>query len=191
MKTISRCICALLLMLVYNPSIAQKHNAEWVPNDCPYEYLALFQYAPAAERYMFCLPFQYKDQMKFAAFQRGALENYIEVHEGISNEIIRADRTINYIYKAAPIKAHVPFDSLAKFGFDFADSTVEADAVASKGQQYFIDYYFNENGCSNRGQDAALLKHLQKWCIMARQDGETGCLLIRGQMRNLRFDNKQ
>ena len=79
------------------------------------------------------------------------------------------------------LKSTIPLDSLHLFHFASDTQTRTVDAIAKKGEKYFINHFFNKFGCIKQEFDnyePAIMKYLQLWCIAASQDGETGYLRI-------------
>jgi hypothetical protein len=102
-------------------------------------------------------------------------------HHHTSSRLDFASAFTRYFYKGIPLASKEPLDSLIRQGFGFTLHPNEADAIAQRGEKYFISYYFNKFGClreDRKVSDASIMKHLQNWCIWAFQDDETGCLVI-------------
>ena len=142
---------------------------------CPYAYFSL----RTSMEYRSYFSFQIKVQgnVRLACGMFGELDYYYKKHN-----ISKMESTIvDELSRQMIINNSDPIDSLYFFNFASANQIKEVDAIAQKGEKYFINYYFNKFGCIKKefaAYEPAIMKWLQSWCIAANQDGETGCLRI-------------
>lgn len=166
-------VLAFLILSGVKPCSAQT-------NKCPSTYFALTMYDEHPQ-YLLSLQVNYNGTQRLACVQAEDLYAYCQKYQNTSSKLDFISTFTGHFYRGIPLASKVPLDSLVRFGFAFTIHPDETDAIAQKGENYFISYYFNKFGCLRQDRkvnDASVMKHLQNWCIWAFWEHETGCLVV-------------
>jgi len=152
-------------------------NAFAQSSSCPSDYFEL----RTTSREYFSFRVEYENVVLFACGTVNDLMFYHKKYKNPERGPYNKNDVASFLKKGFVLKSAVPFDSL--YFFDFASSAEirEVDAVALKGEKYFLNHYFGKKTylrLDRKMANAALVKHLQNWCIVARQDDESGYLAI-------------
>ncbi|RTQ50637.1 hypothetical protein EJV47_08355 [Hymenobacter gummosus] len=148
---------------------------------CPYNYLSLVLYGPDAYTQYVSFHVSYQGRTRLACTNARRYLKFIE-----ASRPGRLDPERRFLDRAEAIPSPVPFDSLQ---FEWAGNDARVAQVARQGEKYFLAYYFNQYGCllSEKGVNAAdVMPYLQRWCIVAHQDDETGCLVVDSKVMRVR-----
>lgn len=151
---------------------------------CPYDYYELPVFISITNSYVFTFRISYQGKERLAYGQVADLERYFSTYEHQKRDLFMGLKIADLLAKNRILVSKVPLDSLKVFGY--SPNPAEADAIAEKGEQYFLRYYFNEQGCLRQDRKvhpASVMKHLQNWCILASEDHETGCLVYHSKVQ--------
>jgi len=182
MSSVSRLfLCALLTGLGAMP--AQHARAQ--ASSCPYEYFELPAFYSLTNSYVFSFQIRHNGQQEWVCAEVEALHGYFEKYEGLDPGMATGQRLVDLMTKGRVLDLRAPLGSLS---FTVAATTTAADAIAAKGEAYFLHYYFTAQGCLREDRqvsEAAVMKHLQRWCILAFHQHETGCLMYAVRMQRV------
>ena len=154
-------------------------------SQCPYEYFGLPAFYSLTNSYVFSFQIRYKGQQQWACAEGETLHRYFEKYEGLAPSMDTGLRLVDLLAKGRVLELRAPLDSLS---FAVAATSTEADAIAVKGEASFLHYYFTTQGCLREDRqvsEAAVMKHLQRWCILAFREHETGCLMYAVRMQRV------
>ncbi|MDO7851614.1 hypothetical protein [Hymenobacter convexus] len=146
-------------------------------SQCPYEYFQL----RTNERDYFSFNVAFKGTTRLACGTFQDVKGFYKKYPPFNREYTDYDLA-SILARGLTLKSPVPLDSLVSLDFALMIDIEKANAIAAKGEQYFLAYYFNRFGGlreDRKASPAAVMKHLQKWCIAASQDDETGILCAR------------
>jgi hypothetical protein len=176
-----------LLCLLLCGTGASLANQVWAQvSKCPYEYFELPVFSSITNNYVYSFRVSYQGQQRLACALVSELHDYFVKYEHLTYDLSTGQRMMDLLTKGRVLESKVPFDSLDSF--TFSPNPTEADAVAAKGEGYFLRYYFNPYGCLREERKvnmASVMKHLQNWCILGGQNHETGCLIYHSKLQKI------
>lgn len=167
------------LVAILLVGIAPRACAQGSP--CLYEYFDLRTRPDDRNYFSVVVTFQGSSRRAFGTFQD--VETFYEQYpQSAYGYTFSAADMVSRLSRGFSLQSPVPFDSLTVLEFATPAELHRAKAIAAKGEAYFLAYYFNKWGALREDRQTrppAVMKYLQRWCIAASQDDETGLLCIR------------